>query len=238
MRRARRQLISCSVSSLLMPRTLWQISRVSCPGSGAGRCGAGGCGETAPGRSRPAADGRTADDACRRTAFARELRVFEHVGRPVHLARRARRPTAEPRRPAAGCAPGSMPTPAPASRPGCASRASPVANRASSASSGNPKTALAERQSASVRIEIDAPFVVACTREDLVNAGVVAQLGMAVGAHGVGDVTGVELIDDGLGLRDVHAGAGAGPSRWISAASAPIAVIRPTTWSGKTVVAS
>ena len=38
------------------------------------------------------------------------------------------------------------------------------------------------------------------------NAGVVDQLGMIAGPCRVGDITGIELIDDGLGLRDVHAG--------------------------------
>ena len=43
------------------------------------------------------------------------------------------------------------------------------------------------------------------------NAGVVTQIGMAVRSYRVGHVTGVELVDDGLGLRDMHACAGAGP---------------------------
>ena len=42
------------------------------------------------------------------------------------------------------------------------------------------------------------------------DAGVVFQFGVVVGARGVGDVVRVELVDDGLRLRDVHAGPGAG----------------------------
>ena len=157
-----------------------------------------------------------------------QLRVFQDVGRTVHLAGRdtgrlqslgdlfgvRSRVHADTRA---------------TSSARCASRASPVANRASSASSASPKTALAERQSASVRIEIDTPLVVTRTRKNLVEAGVVNQFGVVVGPYRVGDVVGVELVDDGLGLRDVHAGAVPVRSRWISAASAPIAVIRPTT---------
>ena len=57
----------------------------------------------------------------------------------------------------------------------------------------------------------DTPFVVACARVDVVHAGVVAQIGVACGPYRVGDIPGVELVDDGLGLGDMDPGSLAGP---------------------------
>ena len=43
------------------------------------------------------------------------------------------------------------------------------------------------------------------------HAGVVTQIGVTGHPYGVGDISGVELVDDGLGLGDMDPGALAGP---------------------------
>ena len=70
------------------------------------------------------------------------------------------------------------------------------------------------------------------------HAGVAADLADTGLARRLFDIQGVQLIDDRLRLRDVDVGGVAGPIAADSAASATMAVTRPTTWSGKIVVAS